>query len=1032
MKKFYLQHKQKKTIKKRAKEANHFLKKTGILKNKKRPSLNTLPYYIVIGPQNAGKTTMLANSELKFILGKNFKSIDKIQNTKSYNWWATKHAIIIDTPGGNFSSLNGKTNHFQKYFFKLIKKYHQDSPPAGILLILDLDDLLRKSKTLKQNAFAYTREQLITLSKLFRFQIPIYLILNKCDLITGFREYFSDLSRDERQQAWGNLIQTRKINNRTFADNFSGIFNKMIRRLNDQLIWRLQHEHNHDKRALINEFPTKMLQLKKPLTQLLNNAFRKLGEKFCPAGIFFTAATQRKSTNLYQDADTLSSISRSLIKIQPPNNKAYFVHDLFSKHLFAEKIPAIKKTSIFSRSFLTQLFAYPALIILTCTVVFAGWYTFSSQIKVIKQAQQIIAADQLQNNENASLNSLYTLQKINIVLSKPITLFSLSLNKNNYALRNKIVTLYRKKLNSIMLPKITYLLRKNLQSQTLLPSKLYDGLKSYVMLGTADKYDKNYLESSLRGILTSSKKENQVALLYLDDFLKYYSPEIKLNKYLLAHARHQLWKLNTIDLAFVILSNNVPNNQALSLNLNDNKQAASIFTFANSNNNIQSMYTAQNFALIYPDLINRAAKEAVLGNWILGDTSNQKSKDVDINKITQQLSGKYLLNYANTWLQFISNIKTINFTKLDNLTNAVKLLGNDNSPLLELTKLIQTNIVPQVAKISPMLKDFATAANTILQQNSSDDITLALKNLYGYLQPITITNDKAKQTFKLTSTRMRNNGTEENDPVEHLLTISQSYPEPIKSWIYDLTLNTWHLMLITSEDYINSEWQKNIMPQYNAQIANHFPFSDSSSSEVDLTNFSYFFAPNGLIDSFFKDYLDAFVDSTQLPWKLKSLDGDSLPIYDTTLADLQKALQIQHIYFRRTDHSLYVPFTIQPLALNENTGTLTIALGSQQATYQNRQEYLMDQFIWPDNINSNVAKIIFTDQNSKQVALTEHGPWAWFKILQQQKMQLTKDKHYILTCNKNSLAAKLTLTTQQSDNPFSLKLFQEFKLPDDL
>ncbi|MGD9109193.1 MAG: ImcF-related family protein, partial [Gammaproteobacteria bacterium] len=856
MKKFYLQNDTKRAIKKRVKDAIRFLEKTGVIKNQKKPTLSSLPYYIMLGSQNSGKTTLLAKSELKFILSQKNKDAEKIQLTKNYNWWATEHAVIIDTPGKYFTITKNKINNIQKYFFRLIRKHNDSVRPAGILLVVDLNDFLRKSKTLKQDFFRTIREQLSTITKVFHANIPTYLIFNKSDLITGFREYFDDLSREERQQAWGNLIKIRKITDETFADNFNEIFNKMVRRLNDQLIWHLQHEHNQNKRILINEFPNKIAQLKKPINYLLNNAFRKLGKEFCPAGVFFVSATQEKIADCYEHDDAVSSTCRSLINIQPSNNKAYFVHDLFCNHLLAEKIPIAKKRNLFYRSNLPSLFIYPVLIILIGFFTYMCWYKYNRQISIIDQAQQLIIDNQLSNNKNKKFNTLFTLQQINSTLANLNPWFTLIPNQANRELQQKISALYSKQLNSIMLPKIISLLKKNLRAPKLPPATLYNSLKSYLMLGAAEKYDATYLENSLYMLLTNDKsKTNQDILPYLSDWLEQNTPKIKLNKHLIKSARNHLQRLSPVDLAFAILSNKSTNNKLLSLNLNTNSQAAYVFTFVNNDNTIQGMYTAQNFAKIYPDLINTAAIETIKGNWVLGKT---KFSRLNIDKVTQQLTDKYLLNYANTWLQFISNIKMVHFTEINNLAAAVQLLSNDNSPLLSLAKLIQNNIVPQVAAISPTLKNFAALSNDISQQNSSKNVIVALKNLAIYLQPISDTNTD-KLVFTMTSMRMFNNGAKENDPIEHLLEISQNYPEPLKSWLYDLGTNAWHLMLMLSENYINDAWQKNILPQYNAQIANRFPFDNTCSNDVSLTSFSYFFAPDGLLAKFFKNYLSPFV-----------------------------------------------------------------------------------------------------------------------------------------------------------------------------
>jgi type VI protein secretion system component VasK len=54
-------------LREQLKGASKFLAKTR-LHNKR--SLNTLPWYILLGPPNVGKTSLLAHSEQEFILAK--------------------------------------------------------------------------------------------------------------------------------------------------------------------------------------------------------------------------------------------------------------------------------------------------------------------------------------------------------------------------------------------------------------------------------------------------------------------------------------------------------------------------------------------------------------------------------------------------------------------------------------------------------------------------------------------------------------------------------------------------------------------------------------------------------------------------------------------------------------------------------------------------------------------------------------------------------------------------------------------------
>ena len=57
-----------------------------------------LPWYVIVGPPGAGKTTALSNSGLKFPTGRP-EALKGVGGTRSCEWWLTDEAILIDTAG---------------------------------------------------------------------------------------------------------------------------------------------------------------------------------------------------------------------------------------------------------------------------------------------------------------------------------------------------------------------------------------------------------------------------------------------------------------------------------------------------------------------------------------------------------------------------------------------------------------------------------------------------------------------------------------------------------------------------------------------------------------------------------------------------------------------------------------------------------------------------------------------------------------------------------------------------------------------
>ena len=82
----------------------------------KRNFLYEIPWYVIIGPPGAGKTTALVNSGLKFPLAGSSRAqpVAGVGGTRNCDWWFTDEAVLIDTAGRYTTQDSDPRNRSEK------------------------------------------------------------------------------------------------------------------------------------------------------------------------------------------------------------------------------------------------------------------------------------------------------------------------------------------------------------------------------------------------------------------------------------------------------------------------------------------------------------------------------------------------------------------------------------------------------------------------------------------------------------------------------------------------------------------------------------------------------------------------------------------------------------------------------------------------------------------------------------------------------------------------------------------------------
>ena len=337
------------------------------------------PWYAIIGPPGAGKTTALLNSGLKFPLAAEMGqgAVAGVGGTRLCDWWFTENAVLIDTAGRYTTQDSNAAVDRAGWdsFLDLLRRTRPRQPLNGVIVAIALSDIADAPPAERAAHAAAIRRRIKELETRLGIRIPVYALFTKSDLIAGFTEFFDDLDRERRNQVWGVTFPLVKADAGPVGQ-FPEELQLLVDSLNDRLFDRLQAEQSPERRVLIAGFPTQIATLAQPLQGFLTEAFG--GSRLDPApllrGVYFTSGTQEgtpidRLTGVMARAFGLDQ--RRAAALRPQQGRSYFLGRLVSQVILGEAMLVSEPPAARARRIALRAASYAAVGLLTLGA--AGW-----------------------------------------------------------------------------------------------------------------------------------------------------------------------------------------------------------------------------------------------------------------------------------------------------------------------------------------------------------------------------------------------------------------------------------------------------------------------------------------------------------------------------------------------------------------------------------------------------------------------------------------------------------------------------------
>ncbi|MCE0559228.1 MULTISPECIES: type VI secretion system membrane subunit TssM [unclassified Motilimonas] len=1059
-----------------------------------RNYLYELPWYLVLGMENAGKTSLINRSGQSFVLSSVMRaSGNKSENPFSFDWWVGDKAVLIDPDGellAQKSSQQGDSEGLERnlwlHFVTWLDRKRSRRPLNGVVVALDLAHLV-SSDAAERKAYAYLiRARLRELMETLSTRLPVYISLTKLDLLHGFEPLFREYSKEQRDEVLGFTFSLDSVQQfDSWLTEFDAEYDQFIARLNALLPSAMMHCRDTNEREAIYSLSRQLAGLKRILLQFFHDSFSsdQFSTSALVRGVYFTSVFQQGvPVNAFVDASAQRyGMAESINYAQKAESSTtYFTPNLFQKIIYPEAGLAGDNFKVAKQKRRIMMLSAVA-----CSI--AGVILLSTWVRYyhnnINSAEAVLTKVEVFHKQNNLMDIDPTgknlIEPLNLIRSATLE-FGVFRDKPKYI---SDLGLYQ---GHVIGPKVeeTYL---NLLEFRYLPS-LMAGVSKAMLEAPAGSDEKLALLRVFRMLTDKSGRHDEVVKAYFAQYWQQiYAGNRDVQMQLMSHLEYALehTDLTADRLANIVDAENalapydqtvlaaqkelskLPMDRRLFRNL---EQSAAtdlggtlnlrlaigpsfdlVFDAVDEESiEIQRLMTKSGFNGYYVPKAAKASEFALIDSWVLGLDETLDFSDEDKRVLRAQVRDLYQQQYINSWDQALANVKVKKFEDINHAVLVLEQLVGSTKPLSRLlTTLSQnTSLFPalpddEVAKKALMKSEqyqiAAEIANDFNKLNGLlvasgeqpayiDEVSASIYALYEYMNDIQSASEQGKAALEATQKRI---SLSDADPIFALQRIAEGLPAPLNKTVRQIADDAWRVVLVAAVRQLEVVWYEEVYQAFEAKLANKYPFNPNATKDVALDDFAEFFAPNGVLNTFYDNKLSIFLEDpngANPAWA----GGQNL-IRSDVLAKMQTAKHIQQAFFNKKG-SLDVEFTLEPLELSPDKRRSLFNVDGQYVEYSHGPR-MSTGLVWPNTLRpSATSKVTLVPgaANKSPRSVSANGQWALFRLLDKGQVTGTTATSVDYEFKVDHGHMRYRLVTDNTVNPFTTSLLQSFTLPQTL
>lgn len=916
----------------------------------KRDYLYARPWYVIIGPPGAGKTTALLKSGVQFPFAD--AALKGVGGTRNLDFWFADDAVLIDTAGRYTTQTSDASVDHKGWdsFLNLLRRTRPLQPINGVLVAIGLDELLNTDRAGLDDHAAAVRRRLLELRRALEVSAPVYVLFTKADLLAGFGEFFDDLDVEGRRAIFG---ATLPLETPTSLDAVLGEFDAVVQALADRVAKRLQEETDPHRRSLILAFPSQVASLRARLSRFLDGAL--LAEQDAPPlfrGFYLTSGVQEGAPldRILGDVAAVydaPAIPRSGLAGQ--GGRAYFLNRLLKEVIFAEAGLVQSDPAARARRRTALIAGVAGVAVLSLLIALLWGVSFTRnralQDQLLVGAQNVSAevretgVDLVEVREGdpdleQALSLIRALRDLprghgDQAKGGPPLLMRSGLFQGGHA--KAADQAYREALQRILLPRILLRLERYMQDHAQEPLRVYEPLKVYLMLGGQGPLDPktvkawvtdDWAENALPGADRTEVREElgkHLDVLLADPQLGRVWPgrEAPLDGALIESTRAAVQTLSLADRAYAILrqkaaATDQPDWRADSVLASGDRQA-----FLNGDAvldaSVPYFFTRAGFERAYQPGLQTVASDLEKDLWVMGQDADKTAIRGQIAQVKPGVAALYAKEYIAAWDSVVQGLRPADY-----FTNPATLgaFTRTPSPLKVLLLEVRKNTTfgkPPAIRAPSKLKTAARVVGGVVLDSGGVD---AGKTISDYFRPLSTyvgdgkgaaPIDEFLSAVKQAASANMAAGIaggglggvatqgELASALGQVATTSVVAPPQLQGFVAQATQSGRGAVVSSAQNAIGQEYATNLAGACRSVSDNRYPFYGAAQNDATAADMMRVLGLNGQFDSMMRDRLQPLLLTSGPVWRWRSDDPVAAAFDPASAEQFQKAAQVRDL-----------------------------------------------------------------------------------------------------------------------------------------